>query len=128
MADLILSDYQTALRAAHEQVQLLEHIYEDVDLDAASRLAELRNYRSALEAALRDEDVLPTQPDPEREALKRLLERVQDALTSGDRSQMTTEEEALDDLGRDLEACQETLSEGIRRGIAATRRAAGRSG
>ena len=127
MADLILSDYQTALRAAHEQVQLLEHIYEDVDEDATARLAELRDYRDALAAALGDEDVLPTAPDPEREALKRLLERIHSALSSGDRSQVTSEEEVLDDLGRDLEACGEGLSEGIRHGIAATRRAAGRT-
>ncbi|MBT8096104.1 MAG: hypothetical protein KJO19_03650 [Woeseia sp.] len=128
MSELVLSDYQTALRAAHEQVQVLEHIYKDAEEDASDRLAELLEYREALRAALREEDILPTQPDPEREALKRLLESVQSALGDGDHSQLTQEEQALDDLGRDLEACPEALSPAIQNGIARTRRAAGRSG
>lgn len=127
MSEVILSDYQTALRATHEQVQLLEHIYSDLDEGTEERLAELRDYRRALLAALRDEDILPTEPDPEREALKLLLESVRGALSSGDRTELTSEEESLDDLGRDLEACRETLSPAIKEGIARTRRAAGRS-
>lgn len=77
MEKTVLSDHESACRAAHEQVQLLQHLYERLaeetagraGSDARRRLDELRADRQLLVGKLRALGLLRTEPDPEREGL-----------------------------------------------------------
>ncbi len=122
MKNIVLDDYQTALRAAHEQVQLLEHAYQHQADSSSARMAELGDYRKALLAELRRQKLLPTEPDPEREVLQRLVSHVADAFTSEETSLIADAEAELDDLGQQLEQCGEALSPAIKKNISRTRR------
>lgn len=128
MSDVILTDYQKALRAAHEQVQMLEHVYEEQGEDARGRLAELNAYREALMAELRREKLLPSSPDPERESLQLLLSHLKEALTEEKSSLIKRAEEELDEFGRQLEACAASLPPAVERGIRQTREITGEPG
>lgn len=95
MNNTVLNDYQSACRAAHKQVQMLQDLYRDflekiaapgTGFDAATRIGQLRDFRAALSRKLRDEQLLPTRPDPEKEGLVELLTGVKDAFTPGERS------------------------------------------
>jgi hypothetical protein len=74
----VLTEHQSACRAAHEQVQLLQHLYArlaeqdgagDERIDAGGRIQELREDRQRLVTKLKKLGLLRTEPDPEREGL-----------------------------------------------------------
>lgn len=78
MENTVLTEHESACRAAHEQVQLLQHLYarlaEENDgrhqsIDRRRRMDELRTDRQALVARLKALGLLRTEPDPEREGL-----------------------------------------------------------
>ena len=75
MENTVLSEHESACRAAHEQVQQLQHLYERLAEDADSteshdrRLGELRADRQLLVGKLRALGLLRTEPDPERASL-----------------------------------------------------------
>ena len=77
MENTVLTEHQSACRAAHEQVQLLQHLYgrlaeqepELGRLNERRRVNELREARQLLVAKLKALGLLRTEPDPEREGL-----------------------------------------------------------
>lgn len=78
MESTVLTEHQSACRAAHEQVQLLQHLYTrlaeqdgagDGRIDERGRMQELRQDRQRLVAKLKGLGLLRTEPDPEREGL-----------------------------------------------------------
>lgn len=78
MENTVLTEHQSACRAAHEQVQLLQHLYArlaeqdgtgDEGIHARGRMQELREDRQRLVAKLKSLGLLRTEPDPEREGL-----------------------------------------------------------
>ena len=78
MPNTLLTGFQSACRAAHEQVQMLQDLYDHLcgperqfaaSIDADERLAELHDFEQVLSQKLKEQDLLPTQPDPERESL-----------------------------------------------------------
>jgi hypothetical protein len=89
MPNTLLTDFQGACRAAHEQVQMLQDLYEHLcgpdsaaaSIDADERLAELRDFQDVLSQKLEEQDLLPTRPDPEREGLLELITGVKAAVT-----------------------------------------------
>ena len=95
MAETVLTELQSACRAAHEQVQLLKDLYQHLSeraaegatgaVDAARRIQELDSYQALLARKLEELDLLPKQPDPEREGLLELLTEVKAAFTAEDR-------------------------------------------
>lgn len=117
MNNALLNDYQSACRAAHKQVQMLQDLYRDflekiaelrVGFDVEKRRGELRDFRVALAQKLKDQHLLPTRPDPEREGLVELLTGVMDAFTPEDhsaaRERLATEESELLRLAEQLAA------------------------
>jgi hypothetical protein len=95
MPNTLLTEYQSACRAAHEQVQMLqdlyqhlsgkEHVHAIASIDVPERLRQLRDYQEILSRKLQEQDLLPTQPDPERESLLELVTELKAAITGGDR-------------------------------------------
>lgn len=91
MPNTLLTDFQSACRAAHEQAQLLQDLYEHLcepesnvaaaSIDAGSRRAELRSFEEVLAQKLKEQDLLPTQPDPERESLLEFVTGVKATVT-----------------------------------------------
>lgn len=87
----ILTEHQSACRAAHEQVQLLQHLYARLTeegagregLDENRRMDELRADRQLLVAKLKALGLLRTKPDPEREGLLDLASGLMGALSAG---------------------------------------------
>lgn len=83
MPNTLLTGFQSACRAAHEQAQMLEDLYESLcgpesrlaasSIDAELRIAELRELQELLSVKLKEQDLLPTRPDPERESLLELI-------------------------------------------------------
>jgi hypothetical protein len=78
MENTVLTERQSACRAAHEQVQLLQHLYGRLAeehgshqeiIDERRRTDELREDRQMLVAKLKSLGLLRTEPDPEREGL-----------------------------------------------------------
>ena len=78
MENTVLTEHESACRAAHEQVQLLQHLYGRLaeenggrhqGFDRRRRMDELRRDREALVARLKTLGLLRTEPDPEREGL-----------------------------------------------------------
>lgn len=116
MSGFVLNEYQSACRAAHEQVQLLEDLYGRLVETLApesgegfrsdERAGELRWFRSLLHAMLRDENLLPKQPDPEREELLELLTEVKEVFSADERAavseRLITEEYGLLRLGEQI--------------------------
>lgn len=93
MASTVLTEHESACRASHEQVQLLQHLYgrlaedgseQPAGVDAAGRVEELRHDRQLLVAKLKALGLLRTEPDPEREGLLELATGIRRALGGGD--------------------------------------------
>lgn len=140
MNGLLLSDYQAACRAAHEQVQLLGDLYEhlaemagtEADIRPDRRRGELRDFLALLESELERQDLLPKQPDPEREEALELLTGLEGRLTAENRQAVTRrlalEEERLLELGERLLASGEASGrrDSLETCISSTREAAGR--
>lgn len=91
MSGTLLTDFQSACRAAHEQVQMLQDLYEHLggadsggtrtSIDAQKRMTELRDLEELLARKLREQDLLPTRPDPEREGLLELITGMKASVT-----------------------------------------------
>lgn len=93
MESTVLTEHESACRASHEQVQLLQHLYgrlsepgneHPAHVDAAGRIEELREDRQLLVAKLKELGLLRTEPDPEREGLLELATGIRRALGGGD--------------------------------------------
>ena len=91
MPNTLLTDFQSACRAAHEQVQMLQDLYEHLcgpqshfaaaSIDVDDRVSELRHFQEVLSQKLKQHDLLPTQPDPERESLLELITEMKATVT-----------------------------------------------
>lgn len=135
MENTVLSEHQSACRAAHEQVQLMQHLYERLaDDDRAQspsfdgRVTELREDRQLLVGKLRALGLLRKEPDPEREGLLELATGLKRALGAAGEDavseRLVTEERELLRLTEQLAAHDddERLIESIERTRAAIAR------
>jgi len=109
MPGTVLTEYQSACRAAHQQVQMLEDLYEHLagkenlravaSVDVERRIRELRSFQETLAQKLEEQELLPMRPDPEREGLLELLTDVKAAFSGDDRpaadDRLTAEESEL---------------------------------
>jgi hypothetical protein len=135
MPNTLLTEYQSACRAAHEQVQMLQDLYQHLSgnqnlpaiasVDVSERVRQLRAYQEILSRKLREQDLLPTRPDPEREGLLELMTELKAAITGGDRpatdERLAAEESELLQLTEQILQHQE--DEAIRDARASTREA-----
>lgn len=135
MIGFVLNEYQSACRAAHEQAQLLEDLYkrlmETLSFDDAAgfrpedRAAELQRFREHLYRILQEENLLPKQPDPEREELLELLAEVKELFSADERTavseRLITEEYGLLRLGEQLQ--EQRSSQAIERELEKARAA-----
>lgn len=135
MPGFVLTEYQSACRAAQEQALLLEDLYqrllnhdawsESAGFPAGERARELREFRELLEQALHKEDLLPTQPDPEKEELLELVTELKGALTANEHAaiadRLVSEECGLLRLGEQMQ--ERAPSDAIDRELARTRSA-----
>jgi hypothetical protein len=118
MPNTLLTEFQSACRAAHEQVQLLKDLYEHLcgpqshlaaaSIDVEHRVAELTSLKDVLSQKLEQQDLLPTQPDPERESLLELITGVKATVTgeekpAADERLATEESELLQHIEKMLE-------------------------
>jgi hypothetical protein len=118
MSNTFLTDFQSACRAAHEQVQMLQDLYDHLcgpesqfaaaSIDADERLAELRVFEQVLAQKLKEQDLLPTQPDPERESLLELITGMKATVTgeekpAADERLASEESELLQHIDKMLE-------------------------
>lgn len=137
MENAVLTERQSACRAAHEQVQLLQHLYSRLAADgqvegieADRRLNELRDDRQLLAGKLKQLGILRTEPDPEREGLLELAAELKRALGADDQGavgrRLATEEREFLRLCEQLGAQDE--DEQIVESIDRTRAAIGRLG
>lgn len=91
MGEIVLTDHQLACRGAHEQVQFLRHLYEDIlggqvecelaGIDAETRGQELQEFQRLLSGKLKELELLPTRPDPEKEGMIEFFTKIRQALT-----------------------------------------------
>ena len=91
MSNTLLDEFQSACRAAHEQVQMLQDLYLHLysaegplaaaSIDAEDRTRELRDLQEVLLRKLKEQDLLPTRPDPERESLLELITGMKASVT-----------------------------------------------
>jgi hypothetical protein len=109
MPGTVLTEYQSACRAAHQQVQLLRDFYEHLvdrenlravaSIDVDRRLGELRSLEKTLSRKLQEQDLLPMRPDPEKEGLLELFTDVKAAFGGDNRpaadERLTSEEGEL---------------------------------
>jgi hypothetical protein len=109
MPGTVLTEYQSACRAAHQQVQLLRNLYEHIarkenlravaSIDVDRRIRELRSFQETLSRKLEEQELLPMHPDPEKEGLLELLTDVKAAFSGDDRraadDRLTAEESEL---------------------------------
>lgn len=109
MPSTVLTEFQSACRAAHEQVQMLKDLYEHLcgpqshlaaaSIDVEHRVAELTSLQEVLSQKLEQQDLLPTQPDPERESLLELITGVKATVTGEEKpaadERLATEESEL---------------------------------
>lgn len=112
MPGTVLTEYQGACRAAHQQVQMLQALYEHLaakdtfravaSIDVDRRIRELRSFEKTLAAKLKEQELLPMQPDPEKEGLLELFTDVKAAIRGNERpaadERLTAEESELLDL------------------------------
>lgn len=94
MSTTVLSEHQSACRAAHEQVQTLEHLYDHLVADekgaamerlqVTRRRQELSTTRKLLSAKLEELGLLRTEPDPEREGLLEIVTSLKRAFGDDD--------------------------------------------
>ena len=90
MGEIVLTEHQIACRAAHEQVQFLRHLYEGIldgqfergpgGIDAEARGKELQEFQRLLSGKLKELELLPTRPDPEKEGMIELFTKIRQAL------------------------------------------------
>jgi hypothetical protein len=83
MANTLLTEFQGACRAAYEQVQMLQDLYEHLagraghpdltSINVDQRIGELRHFQDLLSGKLQQQDLLPSRPDPEKEGLLELI-------------------------------------------------------
>ena len=109
MPGTVLTEYQSACRAAHQQVQLLQNLYEHIagkenlravaSIDVDRRIRELRSFEETLSRKLEEQELLPMHPDPEKEGLLELFTDVRAAFSGNDRraadDRLTAEESEL---------------------------------
>jgi len=106
MANTLLNQFQGACRAAYSQVQLLQDLYEYLAsqeghrdltaIDVDKRIRELQSFKELLSEKLRQQDLLPTRPDPEREGLLELITEVKAAF-GGDKTPAASERLAAEE-------------------------------
>jgi hypothetical protein len=134
----VLTEYQGACRGAHQQVQLLQDLYEHLagkgnlpavaSMDAGERIRELRAYEEALARKLEEQELLPMRPDPEKEGLLELITDLKAAFGSDDRpaayERLAAEESDLLHLTEQMLQHDDDAS--IREGRARTREAIAR--
>lgn len=94
MPEAVLTEYQSACRAAHEQVQLLRHLYERLLDDESARLngqlnvdgrtRQLERDQNLLAGRLEKLGLLQSQPDPEKERLLELFTDLKRAFSDKD--------------------------------------------
>jgi hypothetical protein len=129
MPNTLLTEFQGACRAAHEQVQMLQDLYEHLcgpeshlaaaSTDADNRLAELRDLEEVLSQRLKEQDLLPKQPDPERESLLELITGMKATVTgeeqpAADERLATEETELLQHIEKMLEHGEDAALEEAR--------------
>jgi len=112
--NIVLTEYQSACRAAHEQVQLLQDLYRRLsgasraaeDLHLHERLDELQDFLAILSTELDRQNLLPSQPDPEKEEMlemfTELKERFKTEGHSAVNERLAAEEETLLHLSEKL--------------------------
>lgn len=118
MPNTLLTGFQSACRAAHEQVQMLQDLYEHLgapesrfaaaSIDTEQRMAQLTGLREVLSRKLKEQDLLPTRPDPERESLLEFLTGMKASMTgeenpAADERLATEETELLQHIEKMLE-------------------------
>jgi hypothetical protein len=91
MGEIVLSEHQLACRAAHERVQYLRHLYRDIldgrieyglaGIDLQARVQELQEYQRLLSGKLKELELLPMRPDPEKEGMIEFFTKIRQALT-----------------------------------------------
>ena len=136
MPNTLLTEYQSACRAAHEQVQMLQDLYQHLSgneklpaiasIDVSERVRQLRAYEEILSRKLREQDLLPTRPDPEREGLLELMTELKAAITGGGDRPATDERLAAEEselLQLTEQILQHEEDEAIRDARASTREA-----
>jgi hypothetical protein len=94
MPETVLTEYQSACRAAYEQVQLLQHLYERLLDDESARLNAQLNVDERSRQLQRDQDILAvrlakldllkSEPDPEKERLLELFTDLKRAFSNDD--------------------------------------------
>lgn len=94
MPETVLTEYESACRAAHEQAQLLRHLYERLLDDESARLNARLNVDERSRQLERDQDLLAerleklgllqSQPDPEKERLLELFTDLKRAFSDED--------------------------------------------
>ncbi|HUD96471.1 MAG TPA: hypothetical protein VMO24_02940 [Woeseiaceae bacterium] len=94
MPETVLTEYQSACRAAHEQAQLLRHLYErllddesallNAQLNVDERTRQLERDQDLLAGRLEKLDLLKSQPDPEKERLLELFTDLKRAFSNED--------------------------------------------
>lgn len=117
MSNIILSELQILLRKTHEQVQSVEHAYDEVGASPEQHIVELRKFRQHLFKELSNHGVLPSEPDRDREDLKMLAAKVAAALDASQRRWVTREVSRLLELIADLESSADQLSYSLRNRI-----------
>ena len=95
MPNTLLTEFQGACRAAYSQVQMLQDLYAHLagqeghrdlaSIDVDERIRELRSFQGLLSDKLKEQDLLPTRPDPEREGLLELITEIKAAFGSDNR-------------------------------------------
>jgi hypothetical protein len=95
MPGTVLTEYQSACRAAHQQGQMLMDFYEHLagkenfhavaSIDIDRRIRELRTLQETLSRKLEEQELLPMHPDPEKEGLLELFTHVKAAFSGDDR-------------------------------------------
>lgn len=94
MSNTLLTEQQSACRAAHEQVQMLQDLYKRLLGDEDERHAvrfrldqrtgELLRDRNVLARKLEELDLLRTEPDPEREGILEVITELKRAFSLDD--------------------------------------------
>jgi hypothetical protein len=116
MPSNVLTRYESACRGGHEQVQMLLHLYQQLEEDAGGALTEqlnghirseqLRRDRDMLAKKLSQLDLLQTEPDPEREKLLGLFTDLKRAFTADEgqtiRERLASEESEFLELVQEV--------------------------
>jgi hypothetical protein len=109
MPGTVLTELESACRAAHQQVQMLKDLYKHlaerenpravVSVDIEQRIRELASFEDTLSRKLEQQELLPMRPDPEKEGLLELFTDVKAAFSGDERpaadDRLTVEEGEL---------------------------------